>query len=684
MFKTLLVSATMLLGLACAARAQQDQSRSTTDQAAADLAAYRQHVETLANPFMEGRGPGLKGNRIAAEYFEWNFKRLKLEPAFPAVEPEPATVAPKPHSYMQEFTAGREVRGDKSLVSYTPLAGANPVELLADSDFIVLGNSGSASVEGEVVFVGYSLPPGEPATGGLKPSDASYIKSDDLKGKIALILRFEPMTDEGTSRLTENGAWSSAAAISQKINAAVERGAAAVIVVSPPGANDPRAGKLETTAGTANWTRPLDVPAIMLSTDAADRFVRAADAAGRSLLELRRVADKAQSEGGAGGGAGGGTGGGGDEHSRLIPLGKASLSIRASVERLPRITWNVGGILPGRGDLASQYIIIGGHYDHVGYGYTGGSRTSEYGQIHPGADDNASGAAGVLVAARILSREYAAAEGAGDHSPRRSILFLGFSAEEMGLIGSREFVKNSPISSSAVYTMLNMDMIGRMRNHTLELSGTGTAKGFADLIKPILDSSGFNVKSSPGGQGPSDHATFYGANIPVLHFFTGLHDQYHTPRDTADLINHDEAIGVVRTVCEVGRLLAARAEPLIFTPTDRSRTRERPEAERPNEDAPPTPAPARVRLGVRPANYADGEDGVAVDDVYDGTAAAEAGIIAGDRLMAWNGQPMPDAQAMTDFMRSSKPGDVVDITLMRKGERVTARVTLKARDQAAK
>ncbi|MCC6322767.1 MAG: M28 family peptidase [Phycisphaerales bacterium] len=636
----------------------QTESRTTTQQAAADLAVYRQHVLTLANPFMEGRGLGTHGNRMAAEYFEWHFRQLGLRPAFGGDAP----------TYLQEFAAGRQAKSDGSEVAIIGADGRRE-PLVAGSDFNVLGNSGATSAEAEIVFVGYSIPKleGDRPGDGVKAEYATYSDFDDLKGKLALMFRYEPMNDAGRSRLTENGAWSSAAAIAPKIRAALDCGAAGVLVVPPPGAADPAASRLESTAASENWSRPLDGPAIMLSTASAERLLALAEMPGqtdKSLLALRKIADAPRTAD--------------DKASRLIPLGKVRLAVNTRIERAPRTTWNVGGVLPGRGPLAEQFIIIGGHLDHVGYGNTGGSRSGEYGIIHPGADDNASGASGVLLAARILTREYAS-----DDRPRRSIMFLGFSAEEMGLLGSAHFVKDSPISAAALYAMLNMDMIGRARDRHLEVLGVGTAAEFSDLLKPLFDSSGLNIKTSATGRGPSDHATFYGKGVPVLHFFTGLHDEYHTPRDTADLINCEDAVDIVRLVCDTARSLASRPldQPLTFTSTDKGRQPSRPEPD-PAADAPPKP-PVRVRFGVRPG-YGDEGEGVVVEDVTEGTAAAEAGIQPGDLLTRWNGKEMPGPAAMMDFLREHKPGDVIDITLKRKNEETTVRVTLKSRDQAVK
>jgi hypothetical protein len=636
----------------------------------ADRAKYKLHLDTLADPALEGRGPGLTGNRTAAEYLEQQFQALGLQPAFPSGH-RPGGTREEP-SYYQQFNAGRQVKINEAVVSFTPV-GENVDErverqtLTMGQDYTVLGSSGSATAEGELVFVGYSIEAGE-GPGAAKAEDASYGESDDLTGKIAVMFRFEPLNEVGKSRLSEKGGWSNASAISGKIMGAVKRNAAGIILVSPPGVDDKRAGKLEKPEVSATWTRALDIPAVMLSQQAAERLVKAAD--GRTLWELRKLADKARA-------------GLSEDQSALIAMPKVRVRLAVASERVDRVTWNIGGILPGKGDLASEFVVIGGHFDHVGYGYTGGSRSNELGVVHPGADDNASGTSGLLLSAEVLARTFGNSD-----TPRRSVLFLGFSAEEMGLIGSREYIKASPVDAKAISIMLNMDMIGRLRDNKLMIAGTGTAEGFADLLKPIFDASGLTIDASPGGRGPSDHATFYGAGVPVLHFFTGLHEEYHTPRDTADLINVEGAVRITEMVCDIATQLATRPEQLAFTSTDRGGRRAAADP-----DAGPSMRSVRVRFGIAPANYAEGGDGVGVGEVFDGTSAADAGIRVGDRLTRWNGEPLEDVQGWMSFLTKHKPGDVVDVTLVRPkdpkntdagSEEIVVRVTLKARDQEAR
>jgi hypothetical protein len=403
-------------------------------------------------------------------------------------------------------------------------------------------------------------------------------------------------------------------------------------------------------------------------------LIRAGDANARSLEDLRRLAD---SSGG------------------LIELPNATVTIDVALEEVPKQTQNLGGILPGRGDLASQYIVMGAHYDHVGYGHDGGANPANVGQIHPGADDNASGTSGILIAINKLKRAY---DEAPADQPLRSVMFLLFSGEEIGLLGSRHFVRSSPFDAKDIYAMINFDMIGRMRDNKVDMNGTGTALDFDSILDPLIASSGLTVNKLTGGQGPSDHQSFYNGGIPVLFFFTGFHDVYHAPGDVASLVNCEGAVQVVDLGVSIVKTLAARPGPLEFQETqstwgrqgrpERLGERERNAARNipaaPDGDAAaPSPGPAmaqmKVRFGIRP-NYGESIDCVAVEAVSDGGSAAAAGIKAGDRMLKWNGEALTDMQTWMALMAKHNPGDVVDVTIDRGGTEQVIKVTLKPAD----
>lgn len=629
--------------------------------AQSDVETYRQHVQTLANPFFEGRGSGSKGNDLAADYLEFYYRKAGLKPAFPSASAEGREPVPF-SSYRQSFSVGRGTVVQSAAMSYVP-TGGTAVGLKPGEDFNVLAISSSGEVKGQVVFAGYSINSGQ-------QSYRTYAENDTLEGKIAMIMRFEPMDENGRSRLTEAGGpkWSNAAALRPKLQAALDRKAAAIILVNPPGADDERTNNLEDAVTSAGFGRPMGVPVVMMSIAAADALIRAADASSRSLLDLRKLSD---------------------ENAGVVPLNGAEVSISAAVEEAPKRTQNLGGILPGRGDLAREYIVMGAHFDHVGYGRDGGANPANVGQIHPGADDNASGTSGILIAMQQLRKFY---EEAPADQPLRSILFMHFSGEEIGLLGSKHFVQNSPFDAGDIYAMINFDMIGRLRDNKVDMNGTGTAVGFDEILDPLISQSGLSVNKLTGGQGPSDHQSFYNGGIPVIFFFTGFHDVYHAPGDIASLVNCEGAVQVVSLGVAIAQTLAARTGPLEFRETESTWGRaQRPsrlgEEERNNRqnaaDAAPAPGPGmaqmKVRFGIRPA-YGDSEGGVLAEGIVEGGSAAAAGLKAGDRLVKWNGEAIADIRAWMTLMSKHNPGDVVEVTVVRDGAEQNIKVMLKAAD----
>lgn len=649
------------------ARAIADLGESPVATLLANLPAearkFNDHVITLANPFFEGRAPGTAGNRFAAEYIEYYFRKFGLEPAFATeIKAHDGTVVIDPRSsYRQEFQSGRETRVAEQGASL--IIGDARRDLSAGREFTVLGISGNGRVTAPVVFAGYAVVDG--------PNGYSSFAADaDFSGKIAMIMRFEPMDDEGRSLWAERG-WSPAAQLEAKIAAVTERNAAGVILVNPPGADDPRANALidsRTALGGRALGRGGQTPVVMMSQTAADEVFRAAFPGGEvTLLSARRDADEA---------------------GMAVDLPNVKVELRARIAREAVMTDNVGAILPGRGALADQFIIIGAHYDHVGYGPAGVMNAANVGKLHAGADDNASGTAGLLILAEKLSEAYAEMDAS---QSARSVLFLAFSAEELGLIGSRHFVSNPSIDLDKVYLMLNLDMIGRLRERTgLTVEGVESGEGLLEWLQPYFENSDLSIRHGGVVSGNSDHASFYRRNIPVLFFFTGLHPQYHTPSDVGSTINQAGAARVLDLAFDVTLGLTMREETMVFVPR-RTARRRGPEAAAPDaEPAQLEPAPAaepqtprmaalRVRFGVSPGYGVEGE-GVLIDDVSEGGSAHEGGVRPGDRLVAWNGEKITDIVGWMGMMSRHNPGDVVEVTVMRDGREVKLNVKLQGRD----
>lgn len=601
----------------------------TLERLGPDVQRYNSHVTTLSNPFFEGRVPGSRGIDMAASYLEHYMGRAGLEPLF---------ASPAMASFRQTMT----VTGETSVedAAFTLTADGRRSDLVEGEDFNALGVSGNGEISDlPVAFVGYSIEEGPHGY-------ASYPEDIDLAGKAALMLRFEPMSSTGESLWAENGRWSNRASLEAKMDAAFDRGAEAIIFVNAPGADDPRADRLGSVE-SVRFRADYDKPVVALSLDAADRLVKAGDAQGRSLMDFRRMADD----------AGG-----------VVDLTGARVSLRTMLRTAQIPTDNVAGVLRGRGDLADEYVVVGAHYDHLGTGLFGSRTPNRQGEIHPGADDNASGTAGLLLLADRMRDAY---DALGPNDSARSIIFLAFTAEESGLNGSRYFVDNTPISLSQITTMINMDMIGRVRDNEITLYGTGTTPTFDEILDPLIARSDLKVTKQPGGQGPSDHSSFYSKDIPVLAFFSGLHEQYHTPDDEDWTVNRVGAVKVIDLVEDTTLALATRPGRLEFTATG-------------TQTNVGSVRNVSVRLGIAPGNYADTLPGVLVGEVYPNTSAAEGGLKEGDRIVRWGGEELSDIGAMMQRLGDHEPGDVVPMVVVRDGREVNLLVTMKARETGSR
>ncbi|MFG0284864.1 MAG: M28 family peptidase [Phycisphaerales bacterium JB039] len=614
-------------------QAPGDSISQTLTELGPQVQEYETHITTLANPMLEGRAPGGRGIEIAAEYVEFHFRQLGLAPLFPSSELAAggAEVLTPGASYRQTLpNLGREL-GPDSAQRVRIEMGADGRALTCGTDFVTLGYTGSGRARGGVTFVGYSIEDG-------RDGYTSYPGEGDLRGRIALMLRYEPMTEEGLSRWAAQG-WSVQASLERKIGAAIARGAEAVILVNAPGADDPRARRLiDPDARPAD--RTFEKPVVMLSIEAADALVRAGDPQGRSLAELRALAD---------GGA------------APIDLEGATVEIETSVTTIR--SDNIGAALPGRGALADKWIIIGGHYDHVGWGGANSAEPGSGRRVHPGADDNASGTAGVLLAASILRDAY---EQTPEDTDLRSIAFVAFTAEEIGLVGSEYFVAHPPMPLDSMSLMFNMDMIGRLRNGEVEIEGTYATDGLDAWVTPYFEESGLTFARQQRVQNNSDHASFHQAGVPILCFFTGYHDEYHRPGDVAALINRAGAVQIVRLIAALALAHAQHTAEAPFVDTEGQR-----ELAEQLQEAPP-PA-LTISVGVSTSEV---EGGLLLEDVEADSPAAAGGLRKGDILIEWNGQEVTDIAGWRTILEQHGPGDLVEIAVLRDGKRVTGYVIL--------
>lgn len=325
---------------------------------------------------------------------------------------------------------------------------------------------------------------------------------------------------------------------------------------------------------------------------------------------------------------------------------------------------NVIGLLPGSDPkLREQVIVVGAHYDHLGGGAFGALDPDSTGKAHNGADDNASGVAAIINLAQRMAAD----------PPGRTIVFVAFSGEELGLLGSAHYVRQPAVPLAKTMAMINFDMVGRLRNDKLIIYGTETAKEFTPLLDSINKSFGFDLKLRGDGYGPSDQSAFYAVKKPVLHFFTDLHEDYHRTTDDWEKINVAGMLKVTDYAAALLRELADRPTPLTFV-----------DQPSPHAQA-PAPAPGQVQtpgygayLGTVPDMGSDAS-GVKLSGVRAGSPAEKAGLQRDDVITRIGDMPIADLQAMTDALRAHKPGDVVPVTVQRDGKPLTVTVTLGAR-----
>jgi Zn-dependent M28 family amino/carboxypeptidase len=315
---------------------------------------------------------------------------------------------------------------------------------------------------------------------------------------------------------------------------------------------------------------------------------------------------------------------------------------------------NLVAVVPGRdAALAGEYVVVGAHYDHLGRDTLGALDPDARDVVRNGADDNASGTAAVLELARLVARAPLA----------RTVVFVAFSGEELGLLGSQHFVSASPVPLTSVTAMLNFDMVGRFDRNQLQVFGTATATEFPALLAQLNTSAGFALTATGDGFGRSDHASFYGKDIPVLHFFTGTHADYHRASDDADRFNAAGAARVVDFAMGVLRDVGNRPGRLTF-----QRTPE-PVAQQPR-------AGRGAYLGSIPDMAAGDGTGLRLTGVRGGSPAEVGGLKADDIIVEFGGKPVKDLYAYTDAIAAYAPGDTVKVVVKRSGTLVPLTIVL--------
>ena len=548
---------------------------------------------------------------------------------------------------------------------------------------LALGSS-KANVSGPVVFAGYGI-----TAPRLEYDDYAGIDAD---GAIVIILRKEPQASDPESKFsgTQN---TRHAFFATKIQNAIKHGAKAILLVNDPAsvreavqavrdridqeksrkeklaqqlqqlpedANNVRKS-IEQKIANANQmikslgddlpnvqqgvlgvtdagVRPGNQQSIPIVSVARDVISQAlSDAAGTELAALESAIDETGSP-------------------SSVELKGVTATLKAELRPSVANTNNVLGLLPGKGKLADQTVVVGAHYDHVGMGGYGSLAPGTI-AIHNGADDNASGTAAMLaIAGRMMDRL------SGVESHRR-VLFMGFSAEERGLLGSQHYVKNPVFPLESTVAMVNLDMVGRLRDNELTIYGTGSAPRFDALVETANEPYGFDLFKVASGYGPSDHQSFYTAGVPVLFFFTGLHDNYHRPSDDFDKIEFGGLTRITDIVSDVTYELATLEQRPEYAETE-NRVRVRRQI--------------TAYMGVSLANR---DDSVVISGLVQGAPAERAGLKTGDTLKKLGNTSVKNSQQVLEVMRSRSPGQKIPATVERDGEAISVTLELVARPE---
>jgi len=650
--------------LPAAARAGEEDHAAVEARLAAD-ARY------LASDELEGRGLGTKGIDLAADYIAEQFAQAGLNTDVFDGSP------------FQTFsvTTRAELGKDNRLKLVGPPGedGEKPAEIELESgkDFTPMSASGAGEFDLPLVFVGY----------GITAEDKGYddYAGVDVKGKAVIVLRHEPQQDDPESPF-DGKKHSAHAPFARKISNAYQHEAVGVVFCTDERelkrnlrsrygrwqtaleklvaeaakikhTRDPGRKKIQEQReridklvaevqrcgeqlsreydpvlpfGSTGGRTPRDFPVVHCRREPLDKMFRAALATDLAALE-------AQIDGGP------------TPHSR--ELGGWRITGRIDLTRKTVEVKNVAGVLPGEGPLAEETLLIGAHYDHLGYGGRG-SLEPKHETIHNGADDNASGVAAVIEIARQLAEK---AEGC-----RRRVVFVAFTGEERGLLGSAHYVRHPPFPLESTVAMLNLDMVGRLRDDKLIVTGTATAKRFNELIDAAAERLGLNLVKRPGGFGPSDQASFYAKKIPVLHFFTGTHKEYHRPSDDFELLNIPGMRRVVQLVTPLASALATdelRPEYVaVKMPTIRQDGK-------------------RPYLGTIPDFGAEGK-GYRISGVAEGGPAERAGLQGGDAIIQFGESKIGGLVDIDAALRKHQAGDRVRVVVLRGGEEMTFEITL--------
>jgi len=588
----------------------------------------RNTIMYLASDALEGRRTGTQGANDAAHYIAAEFNMLGLRPGMGGAG---RTRGENRARYLQPFPYISKVElGSNNRLFVNDGRVNDSMQFKVVEDWMPLGFSSNGEIKNaEMVFAGYGISSSE-----LKYDDYSV---SNAKDRVAIVFAGTPDGDNPHSQFVQAGQ------IRFKAAAARAAGARALLII----ANEEIVQHDRLSQLSYDNAGEAGIPVAVISRALAKRVLNA------ELTDLQMAADARTAT-----------------SSPLRQPVKPVLSLTVNVNRIESPSFNVVGILQGSDPkLKNEVIVIGAHYDHLGLGGEGSLAPRE-GEIHHGADDNASGTAAVLELARMFTQ---------GPKPRRTIVFIAFSGEEEGLIGSNYYVNHPVVPLANTVAMINMDMIGRLKDQKLSIGGVGTAQEWRNEIKRTQDSftapqtvpasagnhvstvnaTPFALTLNEDGYGPSDHSSFYSKQIPVLFFWTGTHNDYHKPSDTAEKINYQGEARIISFVANIVRDIDKNDKPPTYT-VAKSESQGRSTG-------------FRVYLGTIP-NYADSNDGLLLDGVRDDSPAAKAGLKAGDKIVKMAGRDVKNVYDYTYALGEMKAGEEYEVELMRGGQRMTLKI----------
>ncbi|HEY1336056.1 MAG TPA: M28 family peptidase [Bryobacteraceae bacterium] len=588
---------------------------------AVDPKLYLDDVRFLASKEMRGRATGSPELEKAAGFISGKFREFGLKPV-------------DGKSYYQAFPVITSAKlGKANQFQFT--ASGRSTTLHFSDDYIPFYFSRAGKISGQVVFAGYGITAPE-----LNYDDYAGL---DVKGKVILILRHEPQEFDEKSVFAGKSYTDHAQFFSKASNAKMH-GAAAVILVNDRFNHRYEVDELEKWGSTSG---PGDsgIGFVQVKEQKIDSWFAAA---GKSLETIQAEIDRDLKP-----------------QSFAFP-DTVRVDAAVDIERVVKTAHNVAGYLPGE---SSEYVIIGAHYDHLGLGEQYSMAPSQAGTVHPGADDNASGTSGVIELARWFSKQ---------PKQKRGILFLTFAGEELGLLGSAYYVGHPDLPLDNAVAMINMDMIGRVRDAKIYIGGSATGSTFRPLLDRVTPKYQLKIDySDVSGYGASDHTSFTNGRVPVLFFFSGLHSDYHKPSDTWDKIDAPDAARVLDLIAEITddlRENAVRPQYVRVSPTAG-----------PHGDTSAGPVSGSSSgggygpdFGSIP-DFGEGVTGVKFSDVREGSPAAKAGFKGGDILIEFDGKGIQNLYDFTYALRAHKPGDEVKVKVLRDGKPFEATVLLTKR-----